>query len=69
MRCGRLLAEDSPESLLRAHNALSLEQVFLNLCQVDSADADADADADANADADAPADSNGRLLIVWFAMV
>ena len=57
MRCGRLLAEDAPESLLRAHNALSLEQVFLNLCQVDSADTDADAD------------SNGRLLIVWFAMV
>jgi len=35
MRCGRLLAEDSPESLLRAHNALSLEQVFLNLCQAE----------------------------------
>ena len=34
MRHGRLLAEDSPDSLLHAHAALSLEQVFLNLCQV-----------------------------------
>ncbi|CAG0924999.1 unnamed protein product, partial [Notodromas monacha] len=33
MRNGRLLAQASPESLLAAHEALTLEKVFLLLCQ------------------------------------
>jgi hypothetical protein len=32
MRSGRLLAEDSPENLLRDTNLSSLENVFLELC-------------------------------------
>jgi hypothetical protein len=32
MRSGRLLAEDSPENLLRDYNLTSLENVFLELC-------------------------------------
>ncbi|XP_046651593.1 ABC transporter G family member 20-like [Daphnia pulicaria] len=32
MRSGRLLAEDSPENLLRDYNQTSLENVFLELC-------------------------------------
>ena len=35
MRHGHLLAEDSPDLLLKTHSAFSLEQVFLNLCQVE----------------------------------
>ena len=35
MRHGHLLAEDSPDLLLKSHSAFSLEQVFLNLCQVE----------------------------------
>merc|ERR1719494_539943 len=35
MRHGHLLAEDSPDLLLKAHSAFSLEQVFLNLCQAE----------------------------------
>ena len=31
MRGGRLLVEDSPENLLRTHNLLTLEDVFLKL--------------------------------------
>ena len=31
MRGGRLLVEDSPENLLRNHNLLTLEDVFLKL--------------------------------------
>ena len=31
MRSGSLLAEDSPQNLLRKHNLLSLEDVFLKL--------------------------------------
>ena len=32
MRSGRLLAEDSPDNLLRNYNLFSLENVFLELC-------------------------------------
>ena len=35
MRSGRLLAEDSPENLLRGYNLSSLEDVFLKLCMTD----------------------------------
>jgi hypothetical protein len=35
MRSGRLLAEDSPENLLRDFNLSSLEDVFLKLCMTD----------------------------------
>jgi len=35
MRSGRLLAEESPESLLRSHGLTSLEDVFLALCRKD----------------------------------
>ena len=31
MRGGRLLVEDSPENLLRTHNLLTMEDVFLKL--------------------------------------
>ena len=32
MSCGRLLAEESPSSLMESHGSVSLEQVFLKLC-------------------------------------
>lgn len=35
MRSGRLLAEDSPPNLLKVHQCLSLEDVFLKLCMKD----------------------------------
>ncbi|XP_046464439.1 ABC transporter G family member 20-like [Daphnia pulex] len=35
MRSGRLLAEDSPDNLLREYNLSSLEDVFLKLCMAD----------------------------------
>lgn len=35
MRSGRLLAEESPEHLLRIYNLSSLENVFLKLCMKD----------------------------------
>ena len=35
MRSGRLLAEESPQSLLESHNLTSLEDVFLKLCMKD----------------------------------
>jgi len=35
MRGGRLLAEDSPANLLKVHQCLSLEDVFLRLCMKD----------------------------------
>ena len=35
MRSGRLLAEESPQSLLNSHNLTSLEDVFLKLCMKD----------------------------------
>jgi len=38
MRNGRLLAEDSPSSLVRSYNQPGLEDVFLHLCQLDGAD-------------------------------
>ena len=34
MRGGVLLAEGAPQALLETHGATSLEEVFLNLCQV-----------------------------------
>ena len=34
MRGGQLLAEDTPSNLLVTHEAETLEQVFLTLCQV-----------------------------------
>lgn len=36
MRQGRLLAEDSPDNLMRQHGMESLEEVFLKLCITDS---------------------------------
>lgn len=35
MRSGRLLAENSPSNLLKAHQCISLEDVFLKLCMKD----------------------------------
>ena len=35
MRSGRLLAEDSPANLLKLHQCISLEDVFLKLCMKD----------------------------------
>jgi ABC-type multidrug transport system ATPase subunit len=35
MRGGRLLAEDSPANLLKVHQCISLEDVFLRLCMKD----------------------------------
>ncbi|CAG7829425.1 unnamed protein product [Allacma fusca] len=35
MRSGRLLAEDSPSNLLKLHQCISLEDVFLKLCMKD----------------------------------
>lgn len=35
MRSGRLLAEESPQTLLRLHGLVSLEDVFLKLCMKD----------------------------------
>jgi len=35
MRSGRLLAEESPENLLRNYNLPTLEEVFLKLCMKD----------------------------------
>ena len=35
MRSGRLLAEESPDSLMVRHNLTSLEDVFLSLCRKD----------------------------------
>ncbi|EFX84768.1 ABC protein, subfamily ABCH [Daphnia pulex] len=40
MRSGRLLAEDSPENLLRDYNLSSLEDVFLKLCMADCVNED-----------------------------
>jgi hypothetical protein len=40
MRSGRLLAEDSPENLLRDYNLSSLEDVFLKLCMADCGNED-----------------------------
>jgi hypothetical protein len=40
MRSGRLLAEDSPENLLREYNLSSLEDVFLKLCMADCGNED-----------------------------
>jgi hypothetical protein len=40
MRSGRLLAEDSPHSLLHTFMLSSLEDVFLKLCVKESADAE-----------------------------
>jgi hypothetical protein len=40
MRSGRLLAEDSPENLLRHYNLSSLEDVFLKLCMADCGNED-----------------------------
>lgn len=37
MRSGRLLAEDSPANLLKVHQCISLEEVFLRLCMKDKA--------------------------------
>lgn len=42
MRSGRLLAEESPDSLLQRHNLTSLEDVFLTLCRRDGNDKDED---------------------------
>lgn len=36
MRSGRLLAEQSPENLLRMYGLSSLEDVFLKLCMTDN---------------------------------
>lgn len=33
MRCGKLLAESSPQELLDQFNCSSLEEAFLGLCQ------------------------------------
>lgn len=38
MRNGRLLAEDSPQSLLDKHNCVKLEDVFFKLCELDTTD-------------------------------
>lgn len=35
MRFGRILAQESPDTLLARHNSTVLEDVFLKLCQVD----------------------------------
>ena len=35
MRFGRILVQDSPDTLLEAHNCTILEDVFLRLCQQD----------------------------------
>jgi len=35
MRSGRLLAEDSPTNLLKVHQCINLEDVFLKLCMKD----------------------------------
>ncbi len=35
MRCGRLLAEESPENLLKNYGLPTLEEVFLKLCMRD----------------------------------
>ncbi|CAL8069144.1 unnamed protein product [Orchesella dallaii] len=46
MRGGRLLAEDSPELLLKQHNATLLEDIVLKLCLQDNCDEDNESSSD-----------------------
>lgn len=46
MRGGRLLAEDSPELLMKKHNATLLEDIVLKLCLQDNTDEDAESSSD-----------------------
>lgn len=45
MRGGRLLAEDSPELLMKKHNATLLEDIVLKLCLQDNTDEDAESNS------------------------
>ncbi|ODM94472.1 ABC transporter G family member 20 [Orchesella cincta] len=46
MRGGRLLAEDSPDLLLKKHNATLLEDIVLKLCLQDNCDEDNESSSD-----------------------
>ena len=61
MRSGRLLAQDSPENLLKDYRLPSLEDVFLKLCMKDGANKTAETTTSDETDYDAAQRSLGGI--------